>query len=231
MDTNHVAVAARAEGARYALLRRLAPAMRHHLVVNLQPIGMIYEVLERRLQSPTPDLRQVRDSAVRINGFTRAAVRSCLDVITWLSPEEGATSTIAEGVDECLGLLNGNLNFRGFTITNDVPGEGSAAGDTVARSAIRSVLTAALLACTDAVAEPADLVLAAWVSGDRLVVSIELTGAPGRSSFSNEAPYRLLRWDDVLAISEAEGALVTHSHERVELSFARVTPTVPLTTD
>ena len=46
----------RAEAARYALLRRLASSMRHHLVVNLQPIGMIYEVMDRRLRAPVPDL-------------------------------------------------------------------------------------------------------------------------------------------------------------------------------
>ena len=47
-------MAARADAARYALLRRLAPSIRHHLVVNLQPIGMIYEVLDRRLRAPRP---------------------------------------------------------------------------------------------------------------------------------------------------------------------------------
>ena len=135
----------RAEAACYALLRRLAPAMRHHLVVNLQPIGMIYEVLERRLQSATPDLGQVRESAAKINGFTRAAVRSCLDVITWLAPEENATSTVAEAVEECLGLLNGNLNFRGFSINNECAGVLAS----VSRPAVRCLLTSAMLACTD----------------------------------------------------------------------------------
>jgi hypothetical protein len=54
-----------AEAARYALLRRLAPSIRHHLVVNLQPIGMIYEVLDRRLRATEPQLDGVRDSAQR----------------------------------------------------------------------------------------------------------------------------------------------------------------------
>ena len=217
----------RAEGAHYALLRRLAPAMRHHLVVNLQPIGMIYEVLERRLQSDAPDLGQVRDSTARINGFTRAAVRSCLDVITWLSPEDGATSTVAEGVEECLGLLNGNLNFRGFTITN----ESGAAQATVARSAIRCVLTSALLACTDALAEPADLVLGTREEGGRVLVSISWVHAPGRNGFSSDAAYRPLLWDDVQAMAGAEGALVTHSPASAVLSFAPLAPSVPLTMD
>ena len=75
-----------AEAARYTLLRRLAPSMRHHLVVNLQPIGMIYEVMERRLKAPRPDLADVHESAQKINGFAKAALNSCLDVITWLAP-------------------------------------------------------------------------------------------------------------------------------------------------
>ncbi len=41
----------RVEAARYALLRRLAFAMRHHMVVHLQPIGMSTELMERRLNA------------------------------------------------------------------------------------------------------------------------------------------------------------------------------------
>ena len=61
-------VFAEAEAARYALLRRLAPSMRHHLVVNLQPIGMIYEVMDRRLRAPhhvEPKRRSRATSRVR----------------------------------------------------------------------------------------------------------------------------------------------------------------------
>ena len=82
-----------AEAARYALIRRLAPSMRHHLVVNLQPIGMIYEVMERRLRQPAPDLANVQDSASKINGFARAALASCLDVVGWLAPDDTVTFT------------------------------------------------------------------------------------------------------------------------------------------
>src|SRR3954469_18253728 len=92
------AVSPEAEAARYALLRRLAPSMRHHLVVNLQPIGMIYEVMERRLRAPTPDLAHVHESAVKINTFAKAAVAACIDVIGWLGPDEGATTTVEDAV-------------------------------------------------------------------------------------------------------------------------------------
>src|SRR3954463_12954570 len=92
------AVSPEAEAARYALLRRLAPSMRHHLVVKLQPIGMVYEVMDRRLRAPEPDLAEVHASARKINGFARDALNSCLDVVSWLAPQEEMLTTAGEGV-------------------------------------------------------------------------------------------------------------------------------------
>src|SRR3954453_20657798 len=106
------AVSPEAEAARYALLRRLAPSMRHHLVVNLQPIGMVYEIMDRRLRAPEPNLADVHDGAQKINSYSRAALASCVEVITWLSPEDGARTTAAEGVRECLGLVATSFTFR-----------------------------------------------------------------------------------------------------------------------
>ena len=108
------------EAARYALLRRLTFAMRHHLVVNLQPIGMITEVMERRLKAAQPDLVQVQQSMERINGFSKAAVQSCLDVVSWLAPDSRAGIALGAGIAECLALLRSNLSFRGFTVRETI---------------------------------------------------------------------------------------------------------------
>src|SRR3954453_9318442 len=88
------AVSPEAEAARYALLRRLAPSMRHHLVVNLQPIGMIYEVMDRRLRAATPDVASLQDSAGKINGFAKAALASCIDVVGWLAPDSSVPAAV-----------------------------------------------------------------------------------------------------------------------------------------
>ena len=53
------------EAARYAVLRRLAPSLRHHMVRPLQPIGLIYGVLNHKLSADAPDLQ-----AVRLEAFT-----------------------------------------------------------------------------------------------------------------------------------------------------------------
>src|SRR4051812_3018850 len=146
-----------AEAARYALLRRLSSSMRHHLVVNLQPIGMVYEVMERRLRAPTPDLANVHESAVKINTFAKAALAACIDVVGWVAPDEGATTTVVAAAHECVGLVATSFSFRGYSLRNEV----GALPGTVRRSAIRNLLTATLLHCTDHGVAPADLVLAA----------------------------------------------------------------------
>lgn len=205
---------AAAEAARYALLRRLAPAMRHHLVVNLQPIGMIYEVMDRRLQAPQPDLAHVHESAHKINGFARAALGSCLEVVSWLAPEEGAVVAVSDGVRECLGLLATSLGFRGYPLRSevaDIPRQ-------VRRSAIRNLLTASLIHLTDAHEPPADLALGA----EQLPRGVRLTLDLGPSTsadkgFASEPGYRALTWGDVQALAASEGAEVEREGTGIRL--------------
>lgn len=189
-----------AEAARYALLRRLAPSMRHHLVVNLQPIGMIYEVMDRRLRAPVPDLANVHESAHKINGFARAALASCLDVVSWLAPEDGVTCTVEEGVRECASLLATSLGFRGYVLRNAVQG----LPGRVRRSAIRNLLTAMLIQATDALQPPAELVLEGEAGGDGARLALRVQPGVGDGGFVSESGYRLLEWSDVEALAAAE---------------------------
>ena len=211
---------AAAEAARYTLLRRLAPSMRHHLVVNLQPIGMIYEVMDRRLRAPQPDLANVHDSAHKINGFARAALASCLDVVSWLAPEEGATSTVADGVRECAGLLATSLSFRGYALRNEV----GAVSGSVRRSAIRNMLTVALIQATDSHPPPADLVLTAQAESRGALLVLTLKPSTGDKGFANEAGYRALEWEDVEALAVAEGVELERDGDRVSLMIPWAQP-------
>lgn len=204
---------ARAEAARYALLRRLAPSMRHHLVVNLQPIGMIYEVMERRLRAPQPDLAHIHDSALKMNGFARAALASSLDVVTWLAPDEHATTQVVDSVRECVGLLATSLSFRGYAIRNEV---GDVEGE-VSRDGIRCVLTAALVHATDANPAPADLVLSASAEPGCVRLELVLRASDGGQGFANEPGYRAIEWADVQALAAAESVHVERSGRSLQM--------------
>jgi hypothetical protein len=204
-----------AEAARYALLRRLSSSMRHHLVVNLQPIGMIYEVMDRRLRAPTPDLPHVQESAGKINTFARAALASCVDVIGWLAPDDGVTTTLEDAARECVGLVATSFSFRGYALRNELgvlPG-------TVRRSGIRHLLTATLLHCTDHAVAPADLVLAGASEPDAARLTVTLRANQGDKGIATEPNYRKITWDDLLALAAADGVQVARAGDTVVLRF------------
>jgi hypothetical protein len=189
-----------AEAARYALLRRLAPSMRHHLVVNLQPIGMIYEVMERRLRAPVPDLAQVHESASKINGFARAALGSCIDVVSWLAPDPGVTTNVEDAVRESTALMATSLSFRGYALRNQV----TAVPGAISRPAVRALLTGALVYCSDQLPAPAELLLSARAEAGKACIHIALRPTPGQVTFKGETGYRKLQWSDLEALAAAE---------------------------
>jgi len=174
--------------------------MRHHLVMNLQPIGMIYEVMDRRLRAPEPDLGDIHASAHKINGFARAALNSCLDVVSWLAPEEGVVTAVAEGVRECLSLLATSLTFRGYAVRNDI---GAVPGQ-IGRPAMRNVMTAAIINLTDESPAPAELLLSGEARPAALALTLILRPTDGEKGFSTGTPYRNLTWADVQALAAAE---------------------------
>jgi hypothetical protein len=204
------------EAARYALLRRLAFAMRHHMVVHLQPIGMITEVMERRLRQPDPDLGQVHESMEKINGFSRAAVQSCLDVVTWLAPEDGVGIALDAGVQESVAMLRSNFSFRGFTLKDEV----GAVPLEVSRASLRTVLPAVLVALTDRTASPADVVLTGSAEGGRAILTVTVTPTDGSQGFAGDSPYRLLEWQEVRALAHAEGVALEHDGQQARITLA-----------
>ena len=203
-----------AEAARYALTRRLLPVLRHHMVVHLQPIGMIYEVLERRLAMVNPDLKAVREGLAKINTLARSAVVSCLDVVTWLAPDVNTSIGVGEGVAECVSTVNSDFRFRGFTVTNEC-------GDAplrVSQAALREVFTAALIAVTDNADDPVDLLLQLRLAGDQAVISVE-TRHGEATGFTNDLGYRALIWSDVVALAQLHQVVLQRDGNVAVLKF------------
>src|SRR6478609_8649995 len=93
-----------AEAARYGVLRRLGPALKHDMVVNLQAIAMMAEVMNARLDRGSPDPAEFQNSVSKLNRLARDAVANCLKVAAWLVPGEDEGIKLREGVDECVAL-------------------------------------------------------------------------------------------------------------------------------
>ncbi|WBX99958.1 hypothetical protein PE066_10715 [Ramlibacter tataouinensis] len=205
----------RVEAARYALLRRLAFSIRHQMVAHLQPIGMVTELLERRLRAPTPDLHQAHDSVAKINGLSKAAAHDCLDVITWMAPEPGATVPVGQAVQDCMVLLRGNFSFRGLSLRSDLP----ELPQPVGRSAARMLLSACLLALTDPLDGPAEVTISAQANDELATVDLRVQRTEG-DGYENQLNYRALLWPDVQAMAQAEDVELAHTESTARLTFA-----------
>ena len=204
------------EAARYALLRRLSPALRHDLAGSLQPISMIAAILERRLQMPQPDLMLLAKNANVIGNLSREAVNACMSLMTWLAPQGQPIQAINAGVDEVVKLLGTDFSIRGFTLQNDT---GQAQGH-VLSSALRSVFVAALLALSDEAQAPALIslgVVQTVESGMTLTLTILATA--GAAPPALEPNYRNIDWDDVQALAIAERVRLSRDKHNVSLFF------------
>lgn len=205
----------REEAARYALMRRIAPALRHHMAGTLQPIGMISAILERRLQGPEPDMAVLRENGKSISTLSRSAASACMNLITWVAPRENGVVPVHTGVEECVGMLATDLAFRGFTVTNQIV----AAEVTAPVVALRTVFTAALIALTDASPAPASIVLSSEAVDGHTRVLIAVTCGADAAASSEPRQYRQLDWDDVNALAAAEKISLSHDNTRVEMRF------------
>ncbi len=201
------------EAARYALLRRLTPALRHHMVGALQPLGMLAAMLERRSQSPAPDMPSIQKKSADMSVLSREATVACVNLVSWIAPKQADSVTVAEGVAECLGVVETDLALRGFAATNET----AQALMTVPRSLMRGVFAAALLALTDAAGKPSEVVLQAEPLPGGASLTLTLRPRNAESMGMGGPTYRPLEWSDVEALASAESASLEHSagHARI----------------
>jgi hypothetical protein len=206
-----------AEAAHYALLRRLAPVIRHNMAGTLQPIAMVAAMLERRLQKADADPEALLKNARDIVALSKEAAASCVDLIGWLAPKDNKPVKADAGIAECLGMVVTQLSFRGFSVTDNT---GSIDAQ-LPQSALRNVLTAALIALTDEAATPATVLLDAQFAQGLLSLHIELKlpDAPAPERAPEKLPYRPLEWRDVRALAAQESVQLVRAANRLTLQF------------
>jgi hypothetical protein len=185
------------------------------MVGGLHPVELIAAAAERRLQGSAPDLASAAESLGKIRNLSRSAVLCCTNLIGWLAPEDGAVTILAEGIDECAALLNADFGMRGFVFRN----EAREIGVAVSRAALRNVLTASLIAATDAAPGPADLVLTAELAQGHAVLSLVVCPAKRDIDFVVAAAYRNLGWSDIGALAQAESVELSRQGDRTIMRY------------
>ena len=214
MQTSSIDLKRDAEAARYALLRRLAPAMRHDMAGGFQPVTMLATIIEKRLLTASPDMPTLIKSSGEMRTLAIAATHSNLDLMGWMVVNPEARVTLSKGIQDVLHLVMTELSFRGLKFINQTEGMTT----DVKLDHVHGAFVAALLALTDAATSTANVLITAAQEGQDMLVKIMLAdvGAASNASTPSEefriglAAYRKIDWDDVQAIADVDGLHVKH---------------------
>lgn len=215
------------EPARYALLRRLAPAIRHDMASGFQPVTMLATIIEKRLLTSSPDMPTLVKNSSEMRSLSIAATHTSLNLIGWMATDAGARVALGKGIADALHLVTTELSFRGLKFINQTEGQTIQ----VMLEHVRGVFLAALLALTDAASSHANILLTAALDGHNILVTIALTDidathvttAPNEAFEISLAAYRSIGWDDVQAIADADNLSVIHKAGSVELRLPILT--------
>jgi hypothetical protein len=187
-----------ADAIRYAVLRKLASAIRHSLMGDLQTIQFSSELAARMIDSGAggPKL----DECIKmLPDQTRAAVASCRAMIEWLRPDDKAVTTVDETLRQCLKVAGDDWTLRGIEASTDV----RSGGVLVSKPVLREMLVTSLLTLADTHPGPIDIAIVAEANGDRVDVSLSARQAGRKTQFPPMMLYRAFTYDDVMTIGNA----------------------------
>jgi len=195
-----------AEAARYAVLSRLIPVLRHDVAGSMQPVRMLLMVLQRRVQSTDPDLQAIAKKVTSIGTLAKQATADCMSALGWIAPSEDVHVGLRSHLDEATKLLALELAVHAHALVNGIADDSA----TAPQSFLRSVFMGALLAFCDQ-----------HVAGGTLHVTFEaadsqhpgrlqlrmLPGDTGRSPAFDDVvrKYRMIGWSDVQAMARSCG--------------------------
>jgi hypothetical protein len=211
-----------ANAIRYAVLRRLAPGIRHGLMGELQAVQFLAELAARQLQA-SADPAKLQDGLSHIIAQTRNAVGSCRSIVEWLRPDAGAATALGDGVAECLKLAGDDWPLRGIEATTDLK-----AGDAVVdKAALRELLIASLLALTDMHPGTLDILIQSAADAEDVELKLHSRAADRRASMPPAAHERRFTWADVQMLAKAHGAACTCQADAATLRLRRLAAAPP----
>jgi len=228
-DPDAVRARGLANAARQTVLRRVAPALKHDMVVNLQAVSMMAEMLNARVERGSVTPADLQSNISKLNRLAREAVASCLKVTSWIESTGDEAVYLHQGVEECVNLLAASFNFRGFTLVNEV----ASTDFEVCKHPVRNLLAASLISMADSAECPCELVVTAEVTAG--VAEITVRSQPRQEQpqaamppATDAGPRPLVEWSEVQALAIAEGAEILRTPERIAIRLQRAVVTSPL---
>lgn len=201
--------------ARYLLLQRLAPAIRHDFLGALQAPEFMLATLEQRLNCVSPDLNNIREDLALMRHAIQTALSSSMNVISWVKPDAKLSGDLGEVVLDCMAMMASALRIKGFHLINEV----TAVDARVSVTAVRHVLSAALIALSDHSQAPATLHVEGQATLHQVELSIFCSPAEKEPILFSKIPLHPLGWQVVELLAMAESVALTRTPTGARLIF------------
>jgi hypothetical protein len=203
---------------RFRLLQRLAPALRHGLMGQLQTVQFAAELTVHLLQD-RDNVDKARASMEQIPAHAKSLIGSCRDVFDWLREGDASTARADERLHRCIGWVGDDWSLRG--IAHRV--EGSAGERRVAVRAFDETVVAALFALLDARPGPLDIVVGIEASPRGVGVRLSAVPAARKLSLPPIPPSPRIVVDDVARLCIVHGVQRGADGDVIVLDFALAT--------
>jgi hypothetical protein len=162
---------------RFRLLQRLAPALRHGLMGQLQTVQFAAELTAHLLQDPG-NTDKARASMEQIPAHAKSLIGSCRDVFDWLRQGDASVGKADERLHRCIAWVGDDWSLHGIGHQVD----GSAGERQVGVRAFDETVVAALFALLDARPGPLDILVA--IAATERGVEVRLSTAPAARKLS-----------------------------------------------
>lgn len=190
----------RVDAIRYAVLRKLAPGLRHALMGEMQAIQLSAEYAVRTLDAGA-EFTEARNSISDIAQHCTNAVKIGRSLIECIEPEEAVTASVGECVKRCLTLAGEDWFLRGIEATTDL----SNSDVQLPKAMLQELVVTALLVLTDMYDQPTDLHVVVRTRGSHVEIVVDGRAANRIASIPPLRQYRKLMWSDLVLLASTRG--------------------------
>lgn len=199
------------EAARYALLMRIAPALRHGLLGQMQAIHFLTEIAVRQ-QRAGKSPEQLGESIGKMPQQATVALDRCNRLTRWLKADTDEIASLASIMEEARELVDVEFSLHNRRVVVE-PCDPALLGP---RTATLEALVGSLLALADQTKDVGEFRLVATALGEGSVVNVATHLAPGGDPEGPQS-YRNITWPDVTALARARGVTVDLTATGVQL--------------
>ena len=139
-------------------------------------------------------------------------------MIEWLRPEEGAVTTLAEAVGQCVKLAGDDWRMRATQATIEMPAP--AGGAKISKSAARELIVTSVLALTDQHPGSLDIEVVGALMGDSVDLRLRALASKRAPPLPSSVVYHALGWEDVALLAAAHDVICTRDSATSTLRFA-----------